>query len=53
MPTVSVIIPTRNRSALLPRAVESARLAGARAEVIVVDDARTPRSVRVGTYSGR
>jgi glycosyltransferase involved in cell wall biosynthesis len=43
MPKVSVIIPTRNRAALVPRAVESARLAaaGGGAEIIVVDDAST------------
>lgn len=39
MPTVSVIIPTRNRCALLPRAVESARRAGSGVEIVVVDDA--------------
>jgi hypothetical protein len=38
MPRVSVIIPTRNRCALLPRAVDSARRAGS-VEIIVVDDA--------------
>ncbi len=39
MPRVSVIIATRNRRALLPRAVESARRAGSDLEIIVVDDA--------------
>jgi glycosyltransferase involved in cell wall biosynthesis len=39
MPKVSVIIATRNRRALLPRAVESARRAGRDVEVVVVDDA--------------
>lgn len=39
MPRVSIIIPTRNRCALLPRAVESARRAGSDVEIIVVDDA--------------
>jgi glycosyltransferase involved in cell wall biosynthesis len=39
MSKVSVIIPTRNRCELLPRAVESARLAGSDVEIIVVDDA--------------
>lgn len=39
MPRVSVIIPTFNRAALLPRAVESALAAGDDLEVIVVDDA--------------
>jgi glycosyltransferase involved in cell wall biosynthesis len=47
MPSVSVIIPTRNRAALLPRAVESARRAGAVAEVIVVDDASTDATPEV------
>jgi glycosyltransferase involved in cell wall biosynthesis len=39
MPKVSVIIATRNRSHLLSRAVESARLAGTGVEIVVVDDA--------------
>src|SRR5256714_5827430 len=39
MPKVSVIIPTRNRCALLPRAIESARRAGSSVEIVVVDDA--------------
>jgi glycosyltransferase involved in cell wall biosynthesis len=39
MPKVSIIIPTRNRCALLPRAVESARQAGSDVEIVVVDDA--------------
>jgi glycosyltransferase involved in cell wall biosynthesis len=39
MPKVSVIIATRNRCALLPRAVESARRAGSEVEIVVVDDA--------------
>jgi glycosyltransferase involved in cell wall biosynthesis len=55
MPTVSVIIPTRNRAALLARAVESARLAGAAvAEVIVVDDASEDETREVcGRLGGR
>lgn len=36
---VSAIITTYNRCALIPRAVESARLAGGDVEIIVVDDA--------------
>ena len=36
---VSLIIPTFNRPHMLPRCVESARAAGERVEVIVVDDA--------------
>ena len=49
MPTVSVIIATRNRASLLPRAVESARLAaaGVGAEVVVVDDASTDETGEV------
>jgi glycosyltransferase involved in cell wall biosynthesis len=39
MPQISVIIPTRNRCALLPRAIESARRAGSNVEIVVVDDA--------------
>ncbi len=39
MSKVSIIIPTRNRSALLARAVGSARRAGSDVGVIVVDDA--------------
>ncbi len=39
MPKVSVIIATRNRCALLPRAIESARRASSDAEIVVVDDA--------------
>jgi len=39
MPRVSIIIPTHSRPQLLPRAVESARVAGTDVEIIVVDDA--------------
>lgn len=46
-PRVSVIIPTHNRPMLLPRAVESARLAGHNIEVIVVDDASTDATAEV------
>jgi glycosyltransferase involved in cell wall biosynthesis len=41
MARTSIIIPTHNRAALLPRAIESARAAGEDVEVIVVDDAST------------
>ena len=39
MPNIAVIIATHNRCALLPRAVESARLASSDREIVVVDDA--------------
>ena len=39
MPRVSVIITTHSRPGFLPRAIESARLAGTDAEIVVVDDA--------------
>ena len=41
MPLTSIIIPTHDRPALLPRAVESARRAGAEIEIVVVDDGST------------
>jgi hypothetical protein len=41
MPRVSVVITTYNRSALLQRAIESARNAGTQLELIVVDDCST------------
>ncbi len=47
MSKVSVIIPTYNRSHLLPRAVKSAQLAGSDVEVIVVDDASTDDTSQV------
>ena len=47
MPTVSVIIATHNRSALLPRAIESAHAAGGNVEVLVVDDASTDETADV------
>lgn len=47
MPTASIIIPTHNRPHLLPRAVESARKAGADVEIIVVDDASTDETASV------
>lgn len=43
MPLVSVIIASHNRSAFLPRAVESAQAASTNVEVIVVDDASPTR----------
>jgi glycosyltransferase involved in cell wall biosynthesis len=47
MPRASIIITTHNRPHLLPRAVESARLAGSDVEVIVVDDASTDETAAV------
>ncbi|MDQ6624203.1 MAG: glycosyltransferase, partial [Verrucomicrobiota bacterium] len=46
-PRVSVIIPTHNRAALLPVAVESARRAGGEPEIVVVDDASTDATPQV------
>jgi glycosyltransferase involved in cell wall biosynthesis len=47
MPKISVIIPTRSRSHLLPRAVASAQAAGSDVEVIVVDDASIDETAAV------
>jgi glycosyltransferase involved in cell wall biosynthesis len=47
MPRVSIIITTHSRPRLLPRAVESARLACSDAEVVVVDDASTDETAAV------
>ncbi|HVG32526.1 MAG TPA: glycosyltransferase family A protein [Pyrinomonadaceae bacterium] len=47
MPRASIIITTHNRPHLLPRAVESARLAGSDVEIIVVDDASTDETAKV------
>lgn len=44
MPLTSVIIPTHDRPDLFPRAVESARRAGAEIEVVVVDDGSTDQT---------
>src|SRR3954465_13975067 len=44
MLSVSIIIATRNRCGLLPRAIDSARRAGANVEVIVIDDASEDRT---------
>ncbi len=41
---ISVIIPTHNRVAMLMRAIESARVAGTKVEIIVVDDASTDQT---------
>jgi len=47
MTRVSVIIATRNRCELLPRAVESARRAGDDVEIVVVDDASEDKTADV------
>ena len=47
IPRVSVIIPTRNRAAFLPAAVESAKHAGSDLEVIVVDDDSTDETSEI------
>lgn len=47
MPLTSIIITTHNRPQLLSRAIESATLAGANVEVIVVDDASTDETAEV------
>jgi len=47
MPTVSVIIPTFNRSSFLPAAVESAKHAASDFEIIVVDDGSTDNTAGV------
>jgi glycosyltransferase involved in cell wall biosynthesis len=53
MPKTSIIIPTRNRPHLVPRAVLSARASGTDVEVIVVDDASSGETARVcKTLSG-
>jgi glycosyltransferase involved in cell wall biosynthesis len=47
MPTVSIIIPTFNRSHFLPAAVESAKQAAADFEIIVVDDGSSDETAEV------
>jgi glycosyltransferase involved in cell wall biosynthesis len=47
MPRASIIIPTFDRPHLLPRAVESARVAGKDVEIIVVDDASVDETAAV------
>ena len=47
MPTVTVIIPTRNRAAFLRGAVESAKHSGAISEIVVVDDGSTDETPEV------
>src|SRR6185503_15732364 len=47
MPRTSVIIATRNRCTLLPRAVDSARDAGNDLEIVIVDDASEDQTADV------
>jgi glycosyltransferase involved in cell wall biosynthesis len=47
MANVSIIIPTYNRAEWLPRAIASAKLAGADAEVIVVDNGSIDETPRI------
>ncbi len=47
MASISLIIPTHSRPHLLPRAVESALVAGTDVEVVVVDDASTDDTAEV------
>lgn len=47
MPRVSVIIATRNRCALLPRAVASVRRASRDAQIVIVDDASADQTPEV------
>jgi glycosyltransferase involved in cell wall biosynthesis len=46
-PKASIIIATRSRPRLLPRAVKSAQAAGSNVEVVVVDDASTDETAEV------
>lgn len=47
MSLTSIIIPTHDRPGLLPRAIESARRAGAEVEIVVVDDGSTDETSAV------
>lgn len=47
MPRASIIITTRNRPHLLPRAVQSAQASGRDVEVVVVDDASSDQTAEV------
>lgn len=46
-PQASIIITTHNRPHLLPRAIESARVAGSNLEIVVVDDASADNTAEV------
>src|SRR5258707_4025426 len=53
MPRASIIITTRNRPHLLPRAVQSAQASGRDVEVVVVDDASSDQTAEVcKSFSG-
>lgn len=47
MQRVSVVITTHNRPQLLPRAIESARIAGTDVEIVVVDDASADETAEI------
>ena len=47
IPRASIIITTRNRPHLLPRAVKSAQASGTNVEVVVVDDASSDETAEV------
>lgn len=47
MPRASIIITTRNRPHLLPRAVQSAQTSGRDVEIVVVDDASSDQTAEV------
>jgi len=47
MPKASIIIATHGRPNLLPRAVQSSRVAGSDVEIVVVDDASADETARV------
>jgi glycosyltransferase involved in cell wall biosynthesis len=47
MPRASIIITTRKRPHLVPRAVESARASGSNVEIVVVDDASSDETAAV------
>jgi glycosyltransferase involved in cell wall biosynthesis len=47
MPKASIVITTRNRPQLLPRAIHSARASGSDVEVVVVDDASSDETAKI------
>lgn len=53
VPLISIIIPTFNRAALLPRAIDSAlRQTHASCEVIIVDDGSTDNTAQIVAHYG-